>query len=273
MRTKLFHKGLWLAVAALGCVALSGCVKEVEVPVEREVIREVPVEKEVVRETEVIREVPASPGSSSNVIFYDDFGTATNINRNLWQSNGKAQWVWQGKTPGLPGCEDGCLKQNSEDVHALNAIMYVRTPQMSNATIETKTRIKYDMSVSPTQTELENLRKFIGPGIVFRMKNDDNYYMFRLAGEEGAVLGKMVNNKWIDLSNPRRFKMLEGGRIKPNNWYRLKVKVYGNNIQCFINDSPVINYTDYDNPFTVGHFGLCTFKCFADFEFIKVTEN
>ena len=227
-------------------------------------------EKVIIREKEVqVKEVPR--GSSS--IFFDEFNPDDNILRNVWRSNGKAHWVWQGKTASnLPGCENGCLKQNSEDTRALNAIQYVATPQISNATIKTKTRIKYDRSVAPSSEELRNLRFFIGTGIVFRMEDENNYYMFRLAGEAGAVLGKMVNNNWVDLANPRRLDFLEGGRIKPNNWYRLKVKVYGNNIQCFINDSPVINYTDSQNPFSVGHFGLCTFKCFGDFEFIEVTE-
>lgn len=234
-----------------------------------------PPEKVIIREKEVqIKEVPAaaSPSASTNTIFFDEFDPDASALRNVWRSNGRAHWVWQGKTSALPGCENGCLKQNSEAETALNAIMYVATPQMSNATIKTKTRIKYDHSVAPTQEELGRLRRFIGTGIVFRMVDEDNYYMFRLAGEEGCVLGKMVNNNWIDLANPRRLNFLEGGRIKPNNWYRLKVKVSGNNIQCFINDSPVINFTDPDPTFTIGHFGLCTFKCFGDFEYIEVTE-
>jgi hypothetical protein len=101
--------------------------------------------------------------------------------------------------------------------------------------------------------------------------------MFRLAGEEGCVLGRMVDGKWYNFVNPRRAKFLEGGRIKPNYWYALKVKVIGNNIQCFINDSPVINYSDFESkggkePITVGHLGLATFKCFADFEYINVYQ-
>lgn len=269
MKTDLFvtdKLSKFVGMLIVASVSFIGCTTE------RVVVREAP-QKEVVKEKEIIREVPTTPGGSDKVIFFDDFGASNHVNRNLWKSNGKAHWVWQGKSSGLPGCEDGCLKQNSEDIHALNAIMYVSTPQMANATIETKTRINFDMSVNPTPTELDNLRKFIGTGIIFRMVDHDNYYMFRLAGEEGAVLGKMVDNKWVDLANPRRIRMLEGGRIKPNNWYRLKVVVNGNNIQCFINDSPVINYSDHKNPFTVGYFGLCTFKCFADFEFVEVKEN
>lgn len=211
---------------------------------------------------------------SAETIFFDDFSTHSQATtRNNWISNGKAHWVWQGQTSGKPGCVDGCLKQNSEDDRALNAVMYVKTPQIADATIETKTRINYDLSlgVRSDANELKKLRYFIGTGIVFRMKDANNYYMFRLAGEEGCVLGKMVDNQWIDLANPRRLDFLEGGRIKPNYWYDLKVKIRDNKIQCFINDSPVISYTDDDGTFSLGHFGLCTFKCFGDFEYIKVT--
>ncbi len=213
---------------------------------------------------------PPSPVIYESIIFRDDFSTSSVINRNQWNSNGKAHWVWQEQTSSSPGCENGCLKQNSEDVRALNAIMYVSTPQISNATIETTARINFDISVAPTMEEMERLRNFIGVGIIFRMKDPDNYYMFRLAGEEGCVLGKMVDNQWVDLDNPRRLNFLEGGRIKANNWYKLKVKVYGNTIQCFINDSPVIHFSDPQ--FTLGYVGLVTFKCFGDFEYIKVTE-
>lgn len=226
--------------------------------------------KTVIQKVERVS-IPATV--SAKTIFFDDFSSSSQATtRNMWLNNGKAHWVWQGKTSVSSGCTDGCLKQNSEDARALNAIMYVSTPAVSNATIETKTRINYDMSITLTDNDIKNIKKFIGTGIVFRMKDQNNYYMFRLAGEEGCVLGKMVNGRWIDLENPRRLNFLEGGRIKPNNWYTLKVKVIGNNIQCYINDSTIINYTDYDSNFTVGSFGLVTFKCFADFEYIRVTE-
>ena len=245
------NKGCFILLA-LVLLMVAGCAQET-----------------IVREQTIIREVP----KASNSFFFDEFDPGNGAMRNIWRSNGKAYWVWEGAAPGLFGCENGCLKQNSEDIRALNAIMYVSAPQIANATIETKTRISYDTSVSPTQEELGNLRKFIGAGIVFRMVDPNNYYMFRLAGEEGAVLGKMVNNEWIDLANPRRLDFLLGGRIKPNNWYTMKVIVSGSNIQCFINDSPVINMNDTNSPFTVGYFGLATFKCFADFEYIDVKER
>lgn len=229
-------------------------------------------EKQVIVKEVVVKEVaaPAAPASAMKTIFSDDFATNQDINRNLWKSNGKAHWVWQKKTSPDAGCDDGCLKQNSEDERALNAVMYVSTPQMSNGTIETKARINYDLSVYNTPERLKQLKEMIGVGIVFRMVDENNFYMFRLAGEEGCVLGKMVDNNWTDLANPRRLDFLEGGRIKPSVWYKLKVEVIGGTIQCFINDSPVINL--YDAQFSVGRFGLASFKCFGDFEYINVYQ-
>lgn len=218
--------------------------------------------------------IPPIPITYKKTIFFDDFNDPQRINRNMWVSNGQRHWIWQGKTSEEPGCVDGCLKQNNEDSNAGNLIIYVHTPQFSNGTIETKTRMNFDQSVAPTPDELNAIRYYIGAGIVFRMSDADNYYMFRLAGEEGCVLGKMVDGKWFDLANPRRKNFLEGGRIKPNYWYALKVRVIGNNFECFINDSSVINYTDFGtkggNPITVGRLGLATYKCFADFEYINV---
>jgi hypothetical protein len=228
-----------LAFIAVCPIVIGGCAAPQPVVIEKPVVVEVEKEK---------------------TIFYDDFSTNQNATRNFWKSNGKAHWIW----------DSGYLRQTSEDKRALNAIMYVTTPQISNAKIKTTARINYDMSIAPSQEELANLRSFIGIGIVFRMVDENNYYMFRLAGEEGCVLGKMVNGEWIDLVNPRRENFLIGQRIKPNNWYDLRVVVYGSNIQCFINDSPVINHND--NTFPLGRFGLITFKCFADFEHIKVYQ-
>ena len=211
-----------------------------------------------------------TPQNEVRTIFYDAFIPEKGELRNLWQTNGKGAWLVQRKISSLSGCEDGCLKQNSEDPRALNTIYYVRTPQMADGVIETKARLTYELSVSETHERLNQIKSFIGAGIIFRMTDENNFYMFRLAGEEGVVLGKMVNGDWIDLGNPRRVDFLEGGRVKPNTWYTLKVAARGGQIQCFINNNPVISINDAT--FSLGKFGLTTFKTMADFEYISVTE-
>ncbi len=213
---------------------------------------------------------PAPVVSAERVIFFDDFVPERGDLRNLWLNNGKGQWIVQRKTSAFPGCEDGCLKQHSEDPRALNTLYFVRTPQMADGVVETKVRLSYDISVTVDQERLKQIRYFLGVGIVFRLVDDNNYYMFRLAGEEGCVLGKMVDGKWVDITNPRRVDFLEGGKIKPNQWYTLKVVVRGQNIKCFINDNPVINA--FDSTYSVGKFGVVTFKTMADFEYLRVTE-
>ena len=204
------------------------------------------------------------------VIFADNFAPGATDLRNLWQNNGKGTWMVQGPISSLPGCEDGCLSQNSEDPRALNAISYVTSPSFADGVIETQLRYSYELSVAETAEHLNTIKSFIGSGIVFRMTDVNNYYMFRLAGEDGVVLGKMVNGVWTDLGHPRRVDFLDGGRTRPKTWYKLKVVARGSNIQCFINDNPVISTTDAT--FSVGRFGVTTFKTMSDFEYIKVTE-
>ncbi|MBF0566763.1 MAG: hypothetical protein HQK89_16175 [Nitrospirae bacterium] len=212
--------------------------------------------------------VVTAPATDSKTIYYDTFNPDVGELRNLWVNNGKGHWIWQRQTSASPGCEDGCLKQTSDDPRALNTLVYVRTPQMDDGVIETKVRMSYDASMYVSQ---KDYMLFVGTGIVFRLVDENNYYMFRLAGEEGVVLGKMVNGTWYDIANPRRVDFLEGGRIRTSVWYSLKVAVHGSRIKCYINDNPVINTND--STFSVGKFGLTTFKTMADFEYLKVTER
>lgn len=198
----------------------------------------------------------------SYTIFYDNF----NFRKNEWQQI-RGNWRY---------ISGGFLQQSSADTRHANSIIYVNHPQVANATIETFVRIKPILPRTITssmqdQRLLNNVRFIIGAGIIFRMSNQDNFYMFRLAGEEGAVLGKMVNGEWIDIANPRSADYLRG-RIKfsGNNWYRLKVRCYGNQITCYINDSAVVNAVD--TTFGLGRVGLCTFKTSAEFDFIRIYQ-
>lgn len=206
-------------------------------------------------------QVVAQP-DTSKTIYYDSFGGV------------KAEWQ---QTGGIWEVLDGWLIQRSDDPKQLNAIKYVQSPRISDATIETELRVRPFRPSQWTDSAedrdlMRNIRYIIGAGIVFRMKDRDNYYMFRLAGEEGAVLGKMVNGEWVDLANPRVRGMLRGDRIgfRADNVYRLKVECYGNSIKCYIDDEPVC--TSFDGQFDLGQVGLVTFKTAADFDFVKVTK-
>lgn len=199
-------------------------------------------------------------------IFYDNFTSA----KGEWQ---QVAGIWETYTTG-----DGIMSQKTDDPRQLNAIRYVQTPRIADGTLETYVRVAPSRPATLTDSEqdrelMRNIRYIVGAGLVFRMKDPKNYYMFRLAGEEGAVLGKMVDGVWTDLDNPRVVNILQGSRIgfRADNWYRLKVEVYGNRIVCSINDEPVVNKTD--DTFTSGNFGLVTFKTAADFDYIKVTNR
>jgi hypothetical protein len=198
---------------------------------------------------------------SGFTVFYDNF----DFRKNEWQQI-RGNWRFY----------NGFLVQDSADPRHINSVIFVDHPQVADATIETFIRVRPDLPQQITgsiqdQRLLNDVRYIIGAGIIFRMQNQDNFYMFRLAGEEGAVLGKLVNGEWIDIANPRSADYLRQ-RIKfsRNNWYRLKVRVYGNRITCFINDSAVVNAVDHT--FSLGRVGLCTFKTRADFDFIRISQ-
>lgn len=204
----------------------------------------------------------AQASTGPNTIFFDNF----NNRKNEWQQV-SGNWIV---------AQQGFMVQKASDPRMLNCLMYVSHPQAANCTIETYVRIVPDLPSVITdsaadQALVRNVRYIIGAGIIFRMKDNNNYYMFRLAGEEGAVLGKMVNGVWVDIDNPRSIDFLpERVRFSQANWYALKVECNGDRIICYINDSVVVNKTD--TQFSLGRFGLCTFKTRADFDYFRVNE-
>lgn len=203
---------------------------------------------------------PVIAETESKTTFFDSFADV----KPEWQ---QFSGIWE--------VFDGWLVQRTDAAKASNAIRYVQKPRIADAVLETDVRVKpyrpAQWTDSAEDKELaRSIRSVIGAGLVFRMKDRENFYMFRLAGEEGAVLGKMVDGVWTDLKNPRVRDFLQGERIgfRPDNTYRLRVECYGTSIKCFINDEPVC--TAQDSSFDIGHFGLVTFKTGAEFDFIKV---
>lgn len=205
----------------------------------------------------------SEPTAGPKTIFFDNFNTR----KNEWQQV-SGNWIVATR---------GFMVQRASDPRMLNCLMYVSHPQAANCTLETYVRIVPDLPAVLTNSKADqelvrNVRYIIGAGIIFRMKDQNNYYMFRLAGEEGAVLGKMVNGVWVDIDNPRSIDFLpERVRFSADNWYSLKVDCYGDRIICYINDSVVVNKTD--TQFGLGRFGLCTFKTRAEFDYFKVHDK
>jgi hypothetical protein len=207
---------------------------------------------------------PPAQAPGPEVIFSDEFDGV----KSEWQ---QVSGVWETK--------GGQLFQQSDDPRYLNSLRYVLTPRSGDAKIEAWVQINpvRPAALVPGKEDTElmrDIRYIIGAGIVFRMQDPKNFYMFRLAGEEGAVLGRMVNGEWNekDLCNPRVRDFLTGSRIgfRADNWYRLKVESNGPRITTYINDEPVCTVTD--STFGIGQTGLATFKTAAAFDHFRITK-
>jgi len=211
-------------------------------------------------------EGPAMPASSTMALirglYQEDFSDPTGHwkqHRGLWEIN------------------SGVLCQLSSDVTEGNAFRYLVTPRFADGIIEADVAVKPVLPQYATHTDAdEELRQTVrymaGAGILFRIDNEDNFYMFRLAGEEGAVLGRMVDGQWHDLRNPRFTAMKIGDRIRlgSDRTYRLKVECHANRIKCFVNDEVVCSISD--GAFGLGQVGLVTFKTAAQFDNLLVHE-
>lgn len=198
--------------------------------------------------------VPPAQPQESNIIFRDNFDT----HKNEWvERTGRWKWI------------EGFLSQTTSDPRELNSIIYLSNPQIADGSIETLVRVNFSEHAL-MDNPAYNRKYIVGAGIIFRMQDMKNYYMFRLAGETGAVLGKMVDGEWIDIKNPRAYDFLEGEVLNfgANNWYNLKVELKGNRIICYVQNSAVINATD--DTYSIGKVGLITFKAAADFDFITI---
>jgi hypothetical protein len=117
---------------------------------------------------------------------------------------------------------------------------------------------------------LATRRRVAGAGVVFRYQDENNFYMFRTAGEEGVVLGKVIDGQWHELANPRAADF-SGVRLKSDTAYKLRVRVTGSRIQAWIGDKAVANLVD--DSLTTGRVGLTTFRSKAAFTALKVTER
>lgn len=211
---------------------------------------------------------PAPPPAGPRVLFGDDFQEY----RPWWRSV-RGNWQRQ-QLPGPNG--QGAvwrLAQSLDDPKQQNAIYFVEPQTFSDVEIVTQlilTAALPQFQTAEDQELLRTRRLFAGAGLVFRYQDENNFYMFRLAGEEGAVLGKMVDGKWQDLANPRTASFFSGGRIAVNTPYTLRVRLSGDWIRCWINDNAAANLRDQS--FSTGRLGLVTFRTTALFAGIRVTE-
>jgi len=181
--------------------------------------------------------------------------------------------------------DDRLLHQRSDHWREGNAIMYFDNLSVADADIQTLLKMDLEfpqLVLDEDDARVRRLRRFAGAGLVFRLLDENNYYMFRLAGEEGAVLGKMVNGKWIDLANPRAIDFLYGNLRFRDRWYELRVRIRDDLIQCWITEWTVEGdalarreqavVSLRDGTFSKGKAGLVTFEAKAQFSHFRITD-
>jgi len=198
------------------------------------------------------------PVSSERVLLSEDFDTYNPQWRQV-----RGQWALVG----------GNLLQARDDARELNSMMFFDPLTVADADITTEVSVINDMPQIITAGDNELLtskRRVAGAGLVFRYQDENNFYLFRTAGEEGVVLGKVIDGQWHELANPRAADF-SGLMLKAQTPYKLRVRVVGNRIQAWIGDRAVVNVED--SSLGTGRVGLATFRAKAAFTSLRVVER
>jgi hypothetical protein len=198
------------------------------------------------------------PASQERVLLADDFQQYSPSWRQV-----RGHW----------GIVNGSLLQVRDTVGDLNAIMFYDPLTVSDAEITADITVANDLPQHLTigdEDLLATRRRVAGAGIVFRYQDENNFYLFRTAGEEGVVLGKVVDGVWHELANPRAIDFA-GILLKSDTPYKLRVRLNGQRIQCWIGDKAVANLED--GSLTTGRVGLTTFRSKAAFNTLRVVER
>ena len=167
----------------------------------------------------------------------------------------------------------GKLLQARDDAKELNTVLFYDPLTVADAEITAETSMIADLPEFQTgddQDLIASKRRIAGAGVVFRYQDENNFYLFRTAGEEGVVLGKVVQGEWHELANPRAADFA-GARLRNDTPYTLRVRMVGNRIQCWIANKAVANLED--GTFGTGRIGLATFRSKATFSALRVVEK
>jgi hypothetical protein len=167
----------------------------------------------------------------------------------------------------------GRLLQTRDDARELNTVLFYDPLIIVDAEITAVAAMLNDVPQFLTAEDADLLRtrrQVGGAGIVFRYQDENNFYLFRLAGEDGVVLGKIVDGNWYELSNPRAADFAGLG-LRSQASYPLRVRVVGHRIQCWIGNRAVANLED--GSFGTGRIGLTTFRSKAAFTSLRVVER
>jgi hypothetical protein len=92
-----------------------------------------------------------------------------------------------------------------------------------------------------------------GGGIVWRYQDANNYYIARMNPlEDNYRVYKVVDGKRIQLETTK-----DDVKVPVGAWHRLKIKMIGNHIECFLDGKKLLDVKD-DTFQQAGHVGLWT---------------
>lgn len=103
--------------------------------------------------------------------------------------------------------------------------------------------------------------------IVFRAPDSDNFYWLNIGGWGNTqhAIEKEVNGGRSNL-------VTASGSVNTGQWYDIRIRCEGNNIQVWLDGSPLFDYTDTDSPYLTGEMGVGTWETQARYRNIEVTE-
>lgn len=100
------------------------------------------------------------------------------------------------------------------------------------------------------QGKVKTLDRSGAAGLVFRVGDDDNFYLFRVSEAVGkAELYKSIQGVKTLIAS-------KSMTLRTNTWYSLKVSITGNHINCFVDDVKVIDWTNPINELSSGKIGI-----------------
>ncbi|MBN2138363.1 MAG: DUF1080 domain-containing protein [Sedimentisphaerales bacterium] len=105
--------------------------------------------------------------------------------------------------------------------------------------------------------------------ILFRVKNDEDFYWANLGGWSNArhslERGNKGRGRWATVGPAA------DGRIDTGKWYKIKIRCEGPKFNVYLDDKQIIDFTDGDRAHLTGCVGIGTWSTRALFRNIKVT--
>jgi prepilin-type N-terminal cleavage/methylation domain-containing protein len=100
------------------------------------------------------------------------------------------------------------------------------------------------------------------PYLLFRVQDDNNYYMFGLKTSTGKVrLAKYAGGSFSEIANA-------DATISAGNWYQLRVEVEGTNVKAYLDCDLILNVND-TSMYPSGQIGFRTYQTKAYFDDIR----